>query len=94
MLALYYESGHGYATLHTQAYNDRLMAEQTARVLKDTVRDLRARVAYLEGLGTCGAANDPAHRPECMPAAAQELYEGPHGRRVIVGRELARRRYL
>lgn len=85
MLALYFETHRAVQDLHTVAFNDARREANYHAMAKTTIRDLRARIAYLEGLGTYGAANDPALRPENVPGVTAELYEGPFGRKVAVG---------
>ena len=93
MLALYFETHHAVRDLHTDAFNDARREANSRAMADSTIRDLRARIAYLEGLAAFGSANDPTMRPESRPYAAQPLYEGPHGRTVAVGSKLPADRY-
>lgn len=85
MLALYYEGHSGVRDLETDAFNAARRSASEAASAQKQIRNMRARISYLEGLSTFGSANDPAHRPEDVPGVATELYEGPHGRKVVVG---------
>ena len=92
LLALWYESSYGYQELFTEAHNSACMANRLASSLETEVSHLRQRVDLLQSLGTHGAANDPIQRPHWQPPPSAELYEGPHGRRVEVGQDMAARR--
>lgn len=61
-LALFWETRWGVETINCHAINDARTAYGLARALEDQLRQLRGRIALLEGLADFGSANAPYWR--------------------------------
>lgn len=73
MLALFYESRWGRSLIATEAENAARWARGHVEALQREVSTLHARIAYLEAVGSYGAANEPTLQPSVSRI-------GPYGR--------------
>lgn len=80
-LALFWESRWGASVVAAEAVNGERWARGLVHALEREKATLRARVAYLERVGSFGAANGPLFLGEAAQAGALDLHR--HGAAVL-----------